>query len=115
MKVVSFATDAAAVAGTGAELNSGVLQVQYPRGIRILALKQAAGAVLANDADWQLWVDYAFTGQAWVAEALDPAADGGVKLGPSGITIRAGGIIQMFWIAQGAAQANVVTLYYEWA
>ena len=115
MRVVSFTTDAAAVAGAGAELNSGVLQVQFPRAIRILAIKQAAGAVLANDSDWQLWVDYAFTGQAWVAEALNPVNDGGVKLGPTGISIRAGAVIQMFWLGQVAAQANVVTLYYEWA
>jgi len=98
----------------GAELNSGVLQVQFPRGIRILAIKQAPGAVLANDADWALWVNYAATGMLWVAEALDPAADGGVKLGPTGITIQPGAIIQMAWQGQGAAQANVVTLYYEW-
>lgn len=114
MKVISFTTDAAAVAGFGAELNSGVLQVQFPRGIRILAIKQALGAVLANDADWQLWVDYAATGMIWVAEALDPVNDGGVKLGPTGITIRPGAIIQMAWAGQVAAQANVVTLYYEW-
>lgn len=115
MKIMSFQTDAAAVAGTGAELNSGVLQVQFPRGIRILALKQAAGAVLANDADWQLWTDYSYTGMQWVAEALDPVNDGGVKLGPTGITIRPGAIIQFFWLGQGAAQANVLTMYYEWA
>lgn len=114
MKVISFVTDAAAVAGTGAELNSGSLQVQFPRGIRILAIKQPAGAVLANDADWTLWVDYASTGMTWPAEALDPINDGGVKLGPSGITVRPGAIIQMFWAGQGAAQANTVTVYYEW-
>lgn len=115
MKVMSFITDAAAVAGTGAELNSGVLQVQFPRKIRILAIKQPAGALLANDADWQLWVNYAFTGQAWLAEELDPVNDGGVKLGPTGITIGAGAIIQLFWLGQVAAQANAVTIYYEWA
>lgn len=113
MKVLSFTTDGAAVAGFGAELNTGVAQVRLPTGIKILAIKQAPGAVLANDADWQLWVDYAATGLIWVAEALDPAADGGVKLGPSGITIRPGAAIQMAWLNQGAAQVNVVTLYYE--
>lgn len=112
---MSFQTDAAAVAGTGAELNSGALQVTFPRGIRILALKQAAGAVLANDADWTLWVDYASTGMTWVAEALDPVNDGGVKLGPSGITIRPGAVIMFMWAGQGAAQANVLTVYYDWA
>lgn len=115
MRVISFTTDAAAAAGVGAELNSGVLQVTFPKGIRILALKQAAGAVLANDADWTLWVDYASSGMAWVAEALNPVNDGGVKLGPSGITIRPGAIIQFFWAGQAAAQANVITVYYDWA
>lgn len=114
MKVMSFTTDAANAAGTGAELNSGVLQVQFPRGIRILAIKQPTGAVLANDSDWQLWIDYAYTGMVWSAESLDPINDGGVKLGPTGITIRPGAIIQLFWLGQGAAQANVVTIYYEW-
>ena len=115
MKVVSFVTDAAAVAGTGAELNSGALQVTFPRAIKILAIKQAAGAVLANDADWTLWVGLASTGQTWVAEALNPINDGGVKLGPSGITIAAYQVIQMMWAGQVAAQANTVTVYYEWA
>jgi len=113
LKTVTFVTDAAAVAGFGAELNTGVLQVQYPYGIRILALKQPAGAVLANDADWQLWVNYAATGQIWNNESLDPVNDGGVKLGPSGITVRPHSIIQMAWLNQGAAQANQVTVYYE--
>jgi len=113
LKVMTFNTDAAAVAGTGAELNSGVLQVQFPFRIRILAIKQAAGAVLANDADWTLWVNYASTGMTWVAEAMNPVNDGGVKLGPTGITVRAGAIIQMFWAGQVAAQANAVTVYYE--
>jgi len=114
MKVLTFITDAAAVAGTGAELNSGVLQIQFPKGIRILALKQAAGAVLANDADWTLWIDYASTGMTWVAEALNPINDGGVKLGPTGIRVRPGAILQMFWAGQVAAQANAMTVYYEW-
>lgn len=113
MRVMTFVTDAAAVAGTGAELNSGVLQVQFPRGIKILALKQAAGVALANDADWTLWIDYASTGMTWVAEALDPANDGGVKLGPTGIRIRPGAIIQVFWAGQGAAQANALQVYFE--
>lgn len=113
MRVMTFITDAAAVAGTGAEINSGVLQVQFPRGIKILALKQAAGAVLANDANWILWIDYASTGMIWVNEVLNPVNDGGVKLGPSGIKIRPGAIIQFFWAGQGAAQANALQIYYE--
>lgn len=115
MKVISFVTDAAAVAGTGAELNSGALQVTFPRAVKILAIKQATGAALANDADWTLWTNYSSTGMTWVAEALDPINDGGVKLGPTGITVAPYVPIQMFWAGQGAAQANTVTVYYEWA
>ena len=114
MRCMTFLTSGAAVAGTGAELNSGVLQVQFPRGIRVLALKQAAGAVLANDANWTLWIDYASTGMTWVNEMLDPVNDGGVKLGPTGITIRPGAIIQFFWAGQGAAQLNQLQVFYEW-
>ena len=113
MRVLSFVTDAAAVAGTGAELNSGALTVTLPFGIRILAIKQATGAAILNDADWILWVDYKSTGMTFVAEALDPVNDGGVKLGPTGITVRPSAVIQMFWAAQAVAQANAVTIYYE--
>lgn len=115
MKVVSFVTDAAAVAGFGAEAISGVGQVTFPRAIRIMAIKQPAGAALANDADWTLWANYASTAQAWTAEELDPINDGGVKLGPSGITIAAYTPIQMAWAGQAVAQVNQVTVYYEWA
>lgn len=113
MKVITFITDAAAVAGTGAELNSGVLQVTFPYRIRILAIKQPAGAAILNDADWQLWVNLSATGQIWNNESLDPVNDGGVKLGPSGITIEKASIIQMFWLNQAVAQANAVSVYYE--
>ena len=113
MKVITFVTDAAAVAGFGAELNSGVLQVQFPRSIRITALKQPAGAALANDADWTLWVNYANTGQSWFAESLNPINGGGVDLKPRGITIRAGSIIQFAWFGQGAAQANALQVFYD--
>lgn len=115
MKSISFTTDAVAVAGFGAEVNSGVLQVTFPRNIRILKIVQAPGALLANDADWTLWVNYASTAQAWVAEQLSPVNDGGVKLGPDGITIAALSPIQMAWAGQAAAQANVVTFFYQWA
>ena len=113
MKIISFITDAAAVAGFGAELNSGVLQVSFPHAIRILAIKQPAGAAIGNDADWQLWVNLAATGQIWNNEALDPVNDGGVKLGPDGITVQPFAIIQMAWLNQAVAQANVVNVYYQ--
>jgi len=113
MLVKSFQTDAAAVAGMGADINSALVFVSFPYPIRILALKQPAGAVLANDANWGIWVDYRDTGFMWLNESLDPVNDGGVKLGPKGITIGANKVIQFPWAGQGAAQANVLEVYYD--
>lgn len=113
MKVMSFVSDGAAVAGVGLEVNSTAAQIYLPYRIRILALKQPAGAVLANDANWNLWVNNADTGYIWLNESLDPVNDGGVKLGPSGITIGANRAIQFNWAGQGAAQVNVLEVYYE--
>ncbi|GAI39990.1 unnamed protein product [marine sediment metagenome] len=89
------------------------MQVTFPFRIRIMRIVQPVGAVLANDADWQLWVNLAATGQIWNNESLDPINDGGVKLGPSGITIERSSIIQMAYLNQTAAQANAVSVYYE--
>lgn len=111
---MSFTTDNAAVAGFGAEVASGVVAVSFPKGIRILAIKQPTGLAAANDAAWTLWVDYASTGLAFPAVHTNPVNDGGVKLGPSGITVRPGGVIQIAWL-QAVAQVNVVSIYYEWA
>lgn len=117
MKTLTFVTDAAATAGFGAELNSGATQIVVsslgPRGIRILQLKQPAGAVLANDADWRLWRNNGMTGEAWMAETLNPVNGGGVDIGPRGITIGPLGTISLAWFGQGAAQANSLTVYYE--
>lgn len=113
--VKSFQTDAVAVAGPGAELLSGQIMVIFSRGIRILALKQPAGAALANDADWNLWTDYRDSGFIWAAESLDPVNDGGVKLGPSGITIKPNTPISFMWLGQAVAQANILEVYYEYA
>jgi len=116
LKVLNFVTDAAAVAGTGAEQNSGETNINIgslaPRGIRIVQLKQPAGAVLANDADWALWVNFKDTGMLFPAEALDPVNDGGTKLG-RGITISPRSSMMWLWSGQGAAQANVLQVFYE--
>lgn len=117
MKTITFVTDAAAVAGMGAELNSGATQIVVsslgPRGIRILTLKAPTGAVLANDADWRLWRNNGMTGEAWMAESLDPVNGGGVDLGPNGIRIGPLGTISLAWFGQGAAQANNLQMGYE--
>ena len=70
-------------------------------------------AAIANDADWNLWVNNADTGYIWANESLDPVNDGGVKLGPSGITIGANRAIQLNWLNQAVAQANLLEVYYE--
>jgi hypothetical protein len=117
MKVVNFISDGAAVAGIGAELLTGQNQIPVSslgeRGIRILKLKQPAGAVLANDADWMLRRNRGLTGDAWLAESLDPANGGGMDLGPRGITIGPLGTFGMDWFGQGAAQANQLQVFYE--
>lgn len=117
MKTVNFVTNGAAVAGNGAELLTGQQQIPVSslgaRGIRIRMLKQPAGAVLANDADWQLRRNRGLTGDAWFAESLDPANGGGVDLGEKGITIGPLGTIGFDWFGQAAAQVNTIQVYYE--
>lgn len=116
MKTITFVTDAAAVAGFGAELNSGATQIVVsslgPRGIRIVQLKAPAGAVLANDGDWRLWRNNMMTGEAWMAESLDPVNGGGVDLG-DGIKIGPLGTISLAWFGQVAAQLNNIQVGYE--
>lgn len=111
--MVSFETDAAAVAGVGAETLSEQGFFISP-GMAITDIFQTPGAVLANDADWTLWVDGIATRFNWTAEELDPAAfaAAGGRL-PTPITIRPGALVQLMWAGQGAAQANVVKLLYQ--
>ena len=117
MKVVNFRTDAAAVAGPGLEILTVTAQITVSslgaRGIRILKLKQPAGAVLANDADWMLRRNRGLTGDAWLAESLNPVNGGGVDLGPRGIAISPLGTIGFDWFGQTAAQANQLQVFYE--
>lgn len=117
MKTINFQTDAAATTGFGAEINSGqtaiVVSSLGATGIRILGLKQPAGAVLANDADWALWRNNSQTSEAWFAESLDPINGGGVDLGPRGIVIGPTGTFSFAWFGQGAAQANRLQVMYE--
>lgn len=117
MKVITFQTDAANVAGEGTEVLTGEAQIPISslstRGIRILQLKQPAGAVLANDADWQMRRNRGLTGDAWLAESLDPVNGGGVDLRPRGITVGPTGTIGFAWFGQGAAQANQLQVFYE--
>lgn len=112
MEVLNFLTDGVAVVGVGVEQNSAQQIVRLPYPIRILKIVQPL-VVVANDADWQLWVNYKYTGQFFPAEIINPINDGGAKLGPKGITIRPMAAIQMNWLGQAVAQVNVCSVYYE--
>lgn len=112
MEVMNFVTDGVAVAGIAIEQNSGQAVVRFPFAIRILKIAQPL-VVVANDADWQLWVNYKYTGQFFPAEIINPINDGGAKLGPKGITIQKMAAIQMNWLGQAVAQVNVVQVTYE--
>jgi len=111
--MVSFQTDAAAVAGMGAELLSGETFFISP-GMHITDIFQTPGAAILNDADWTLTIDGIATRFAWTAEELDPvafAAAGG-RL-PTPISVRPGALVQMAWANQAVAQANIVKLLYQ--
>ena len=111
--MVSFATDAAAVAGMGAETLSGETFFISP-GMAITDIFQTPGAVLANDADWTLVIDGIATRFNWTAEELDPAAFAAAQGRlPTPITIRPGALVQLAWAGQGAAQANLVKVIYQ--
>lgn len=115
VKMVTFDTDAAAVAGVGIETLSTETFFISP-GMAIVDIFQTPGAALANDADWQLYVDGLPTRYTWTAEELDPVAMASSKGRlPSPIRISPGRLVQMRWAAQGAAQANRVKLMYELA
>ena len=111
-KFASFQTDGVAVAGFGADVLTTLLFMREERGIAITDITQVAGALLANDADWQLWVDGNATKYMFAAEEIDPATVGRNRL-LSPITIHPKALIQFAWLGQAAAQANVLRVQYE--
>lgn len=113
VEMLTFDTDAAATAGTGVETLSEETFFLSP-GMAIVDLFQTPGAVLANDADWQLFIDGIGTRYTWTAEELDPVAMASAKGRlPSSINISPGRMVQFRWTGQGAAQANRLKLMYE--
>lgn len=113
VKMVTFDTDAAATTGRGIETLSTETFFISP-GMHIVDIFQTPGAVLANDADWQLYIDGLPTRYVWTAEELDPVAMASAKGRlPTPISISPGRLVQMVWLGQVAAQANRVKLLYE--
>lgn len=113
VEMVTFDTDAAAVTGRGIETLSTETFFLSP-GMAIVDLFQTPGAVLANDADWQLFIDGIATRYQWTAEELDPAAMAAAKGRlPSSVNISPGRLVQFVWSGQGAAQANRLKIMYE--
>lgn len=111
-KMASFLTDAAATSGIGVEELTELTFIQEERGIAITDITAVAGAVRANDADWQLYVDGMATRFKWSAEEIDPASVGRNRL-LTPIRIHPRAKIQFMWSGQGAAQANTLRIQYE--
>lgn len=111
-KFVTFQTDATNATGTGTEELTGLTFVQEERGIAITDITQVTCGTLANDADWQLYIDGMATRIKFSAEELDPASVGRNRM-ISPITIRPRAKIQWLWSGQGAAAANNLRIQYE--
>ena len=111
-KFVTFQTDGAAKSGTGTEELTGLTFIQEERGIGITDITQVTCGTLANDADWQLFIDGMATRFKWSAEELDPASVGRNRL-LSMIKIHPRAKIQFKWSGQGAAAANNLRIQYE--
>jgi len=111
-KFVTFQTDATAKAGTGTEELTGLSFIQEERGVAITDITQVTCGTLANDADWQLFVDGMATRYKWSAEELDPATIGRNRL-LSPIKVHPRAKIQFKWSGQTAAAANNLRIQYE--
>lgn len=111
-KFVTFQTDAAATSGTATEELTGLTFIQEERGIAITDITQVSCGTVANDADWQLYIDGMATRYKWSAEELDPTNVGRNRL-LSPIKIHPRAKVQFLWSGQGAAAANNIRIQYE--
>jgi len=111
-KFVTFQTDGAATSGTGTEELTGLSFMQEEKGIGITDITQISCGTVANDADWQLYVDGMATRFKFSAEELDPTNVGRNRL-LSMIKIHPRAKIQWKWSGQGAAAANNLRIQYE--
>lgn len=111
-KFVTFQTDGAAKSGTGTEELTGLSFVQEETGIAITDITQVTCGTLANDGDWQMYIDGMATRYKWSAEELDPASVGRNRL-ITPIKVHPRAKIQFKWSGQAAAAANNLRVQYE--
>lgn len=111
-KMVTFQTDASATSGTGTEELTGLEFIQEERGVAITDITQVSCGTVANDADWQMYIDGMATRYKWSAEELDPTNVGRNRL-LSPIRIHPRAKIQFKWSGQAAAAANNLRIQYE--
>ena len=111
-KFVTFQTDGAAKSGTGTEELTGLSFMQEERGVAMTDITQVSCGTVANDADWQLYVDGMATRFKFTAEELDPTKVGRNRL-LSAIRIHPRAKIQWKWSGQGTAGPNNLRIQYE--
>lgn len=111
-KFVTFQTDGSAKSGTGTEELTGLSFVQEEQGVAITDITQVSCGTVANDADWQLYIDGMATRYKFTAEELDPTKVGRNRL-LSPITIHPRAKIQFKWSGQAAAASNNLRIQYE--
>lgn len=111
-KMVTFQTDGANTSGIGTEELTSLTFIQEEKGIAITDLTQVSTGTVANDADWQLFVDGVATRYKWTAEEIDPTTVGRNRL-LSPITIHPRAKVQMKWSGQAAAASNNLRIQYE--
>jgi len=113
MPFVTFQTDGANTSGTGTEELTGLSFWQEERGIEILDITQVSSGTVANDADWQLYIDGMATRYKWSAEEIDPTKVGRNRL-LEPIRISPRRKIQFMWSGQASAASNNLRIQYRY-
>jgi len=111
-KFVTFQTDGAAKSGTATEELTSLTFMQEERGIAITDITQVSCGTVANDADWQLYIDGMATRYKWSAEELDPTNVGRNRL-ITPIRVHPRAKIQFKWSGQATAGPNNLRIQYE--
>jgi len=111
-KFVTFQTDGSNVEGIGTEELTGLTFLQEEKGVAITDITQVSSGTVANDADWQMYVDGIATRYKWSAEEIDPTKVGRNRL-LSPIKIHPRAKIQFKWSGQAVATSNNLRIQYE--